>query len=180
MHHDAPFAQLDCLRVLGQDLRTSSQRVLEGLKWGLEQGYPLIHCSFGTTALQHLPEYKEVVDQAYCQNAWIVAASGALGRSKELPASFPSVFGVRMGPWADADQILRNPGALPEYQAAGQDIRCPWLGQTYRNLTGSSVAAPRLTALLARVRRDAPSMGLWEAKQKLIEQLPLSGPMPRD
>jgi hypothetical protein len=158
-----PDLELTSLRILGQDLRAGTDQVRFALGWALDQGFDLINCSFGSSSRQDLPEFKTLVDQAYCRNTWIVAASSNLDPAlEEYPGAFPSVFTVTSANLERVESLLRRPGELTEFAAHGADVRVAWKGGGHRILTGSSFAAPRLTALLAGLRAEQP---LWNACQ---------------
>jgi hypothetical protein len=166
-----PGLRLTSLRILGQDLRAGTERVRFALAWALDQGFDLVNCSFGSAARQDLPEFKRLVDRAFCRNTWIVAASSNLDPDlEEYPGAFPSVFTVTAADLDDAGALVRRPGELTEFAAHGANIRVAWKGGGHRLLTGSSFAAPRLTALLAGLRTAQPSWNACEAKAWLYRR----------
>lgn len=170
---EVPEASLHSLRVLGKDLRAHSERILQALQWGVAQGYPIINCSFGTPSEAWMRAYKEAVEQAYLRNAWIVAASSNVDiRMKEYPAHLVGVFAVGCGAHPGGESIFRRHGDLVEYQAHGVDLDLGWKGGGTRRCTGSSFAAPKVAALLARLREAAPELGFHEAKAILGQLLP--------
>jgi hypothetical protein len=167
----APGLALTSLRILGQDLRAGTDRVRFALGWALDQGFDLVNCSFGSTARQDLAEFKRLVDRAYCRNTWIVAASSNLDPGlEEYPGAFPSVFTVTSAVMDPLDTLVRRPGELTEFAAHGADVRVAWKGGGHRILTGSSFAAPRLTALLAGLRIEHPHWNACQAKAWLYER----------
>ncbi|MGA2080365.1 MAG: S8 family serine peptidase [Holophaga sp.] len=161
----APAVRLTSLRILGQDLRAGTERVRFALDWGLEQGFHIVNCSFGSAARQDLGEFKRLVDRAFCANTWIVAASSNLDPGlEEYPGAFPTVFTVTSADLDDPEALVRRPGELTEFAAHGANVRVAWKDGEHRILTGSSFAAPRLTALLARLRAERPGWNACEAK----------------
>ena len=161
----APGLQLTSLRILGQDLRAGTDQVRFALAWALDQGFDLVNCSFGSSARQDLPAFKALVDKAYCLNTWIVAASSNLDPDlEEYPGAFPSVFTVTSANLEGVERLLRRPGELTEFAAHGANVRVAWKGGGHRLLTGSSFAAPRLTALLAGLRAEQPDWNACQAK----------------
>ena len=159
----APGVQLTSLRILGQDLRAGTDQVRFALAWALDQGFDMVNCSFGSSARQDLPAFKALVDKAYCLNTWIVAASSNLDPAlEEYPGAFPSVFTVTSANLEEIERLVRRPGELTEFAAHGANVRVAWKGGGHRLLTGSSFAAPRLTALLSGLRAEQP---LWNACQ---------------
>jgi subtilisin family serine protease len=169
LHEWAPKATIHSLRVFGNDLRTCSRMVLAGMQWAVAEGYPLLNCSFGSPDPTYLPYYKHAVDQAYCKNALLVAASNNVNfRKVEYPGSFPSVISTDFGPLEGMD-LQRRPGQLVEFVTRGSQIRVAWKGGQYRTVTGSSFGAPHLTALVARLRQLRPEWTVHHIKVALYE-----------
>lgn len=165
----APGAEIDSLRVLGGNLRTSSQVVLAGLHWAIEEGYDVVNCSFGSSNNQFLPDYKRVLDKAFCKNVLIVSACNNYDyRKLEYPGSFPSTISSDFGD-LEGLALLRRVGALVEFVARGQDIRVAWKDGSYRTSTGSSFAAPHLAAIVARIRQLHPDWNVCQMKAALYQ-----------
>ena len=166
-----PRLQLTSLRILGPDLRAGTDQVRFALAWAMDQGFELVNCSFGSASRQDLPEFKWLVDRAFCRNTWIIAASSNLDPGlEEYPGAFPSVFTVTSANLEDVAVLVRRPGQLTEFAAHGANIPVAWKGGGHRILTGSSFAAPRLTALLAGLRAEHPHWNACEAKVWLYGQ----------
>jgi subtilisin family serine protease len=157
----APGATIDSVKVIGRPVG-SSHFVVAGLHWGIDQGYEVINCSFTSQEAQHLARYKAAVDRAFCRNVLIVSACNNKEYWRvEFPGSFPSVISTS---YADLPglRIQRRAGELVEFVARGQDVRVAWKGGGYRVISGSSFAAPHVTALVARMRQMRPG---WNACQ---------------
>ena len=168
----APGATIESLRVLGGDLRSSSQRVLAGLTWAMEKGYSIINCSFGTANSQFIEGYKKVVDRAFTQNVLLVSACNNFDHKQmELPGWFPTVISTDFGK-LDGLTIRRRLGAMVEFVARGENIKLPWKGGEYRETTGSSFAAPHVAALAARLRELRPDWNACQVKAALYEIAP--------
>jgi len=164
----APDAVIDSLRVIGRPGGWSTN-VLAGLHWAIDQGYDVINCSFTTADTEFLPDYKTAVDRAFCRNALIVSACNnkAFWRV-EYPGSFPSVISSDYGLF-DHLTLRRRPGELVEFVAPGQDLRVAWKDGTWRVMTGSSFAAPHLSAIAARIRQRRPDWNACQVKSALYE-----------
>jgi len=161
-------AVIDSLRVIGRP-GGWSHYVLAGLHWAIDQGYDVINCSFTTADTEFLPDYKTAVDRAFCRNALIVSACNnkAFWRV-EYPGSFPTVISSDYGLF-DHLTFRRRPGELVEFVAPGQDLRVAWKGGTWRVMTGSSFAAPHLSAIAARIRQCRPGWNACQVKSALYE-----------
>src|SRR5215217_5432742 len=166
IHRFAPAAVIDSVKVIGRPLG-SSRFVAAALHWGIDQGYDVINCSFTSQETQHLPRYKAAVDRAFCHNVQIVSACNNKEYWRvEFPGSFPSVISTDYAPLAGLS-LRRRPGQLVEFVAAGQDVRVAWKGGGHRVISGSSFAAPHMTALVARLRQLKPEWNACQMKSAL-------------
>jgi subtilisin family serine protease len=167
IHKFAPDARIDSLRVLGGDLRATSQHFLTGLEWGIKQGYDVINCSLGSTNEQFVAGYKRLVDQAFCRNSLLIGAcNNSDFQTLDYPSSFPTVISTDFGK-LDGLAFRRRAGELVEFIARGEQIRVAWKNGGWRTTTGSSFAAPHLCAVVVRIRQHRPSWNVCEIKAAL-------------
>lgn len=163
----APGASVESIRVLGGDLRGSSERVLAALHWAIDQRFDVVNCSFGTSDAAYLDGYKRVVDRAFCENVLLVSACNNVdARRLELPGWFPTVITANHGALAGL-AFERRAGEMVEFVARGRELRLPWRRGAYQVVTGSSFAAPHLAALAARIRQLRPAWNACEMKAAL-------------
>jgi subtilisin family serine protease len=176
LHELAPEAQIGSFRVLGENLRSRSLLIREGVRLALEKGYHILNCSFGCSRDDQVLLYKQWIDHAYLCGRHIVAASNNQDFSKcEWPGHFPSVITVSFTLANEPLSLWWRPGTLVEFSARGQDLEVPWLGGTRKKVTGSSFAAPHVSALLARMLSSCPRLRPLHAKallQKLAQPWP--------
>lgn len=164
----APASQIDSVKVLGRTVG-SSHFVVAALHWGIDQGYDVINCSFTTQEVQQLGRYKAAVDRAFCRNVQIVSACNNQEYWRvEYPGSFPTVISTS---YADLPglTVRRRPGELVEFVARGDNVRVAWKGGQHRIISGSSFAAPHLSALVARIRQVRPDWNACQMKSALYE-----------
>lgn len=171
----APGAQIDSVQVLGRNKRGQTSVVLCALEWALEldggrQRYDIVNCSFGTREERYILGYKRLVDRAFTCNVHLVAASNNLDfRTREYPGSFPSVISTDFAPDLAPLEVVRRRGHLVEFAARGSSVRVPWRNAEYRQVTGSSFAAPQLAALVARIRELRPEWNACQVKAALYD-----------
>jgi len=168
LHRFAPAATIDSVKVIGRPVG-SSHFVVAALHWGIDQGYDVINCSFTSQEAAHLPRYKAAVDRAFCRNVLIVSACNNQEYWRvEYPGSFPSVVSTS---FADLPglTVRRRAGELVEFVARGQNVRVAWKGGGHRVISGSSFAAPHLSALVARIRQVQPGWNACQVKALLYE-----------
>src|SRR5258706_12207037 len=105
------------------------------MQWGIEQGFDIINCSFGTGTRSFLESYKRVVDKAFCKNSWLVAACNNQDfRTEEYPAFFPTVLATDFGA-LDPLSLKRRKGFLVEFIARGSTLRVAWKNASYRTIS---------------------------------------------
>jgi subtilisin family serine protease len=161
----APEAQIGSFRVLGENLRSRSVIIREGVREALDRGYQILNCSFGCAREDQVLLYKEWVDEAYVRGCHIVAACNNTDFTKrEWPGHFPSVVTVNFANCALPDELFWEPGHLVEFAARGQDIEVAWAGGGVKKVTGSSFAAPHVAGLLARLISRDPDISPLHAK----------------
>jgi hypothetical protein len=56
-----------------------------------------------------------------------------------------------------------------EFVARGENVRVAWKSGQYRVISGSSFAAPHLSALVARIRQVRPDWNACQMKSALYE-----------
>ena len=164
----APEAEIGSFRVLGEHLRARTLIIREGARQALERGYHILNCSFGCGREDQVLLYKDWIDEAYNLGRHIVASCNNEDFLKrEWPGHFPSVTTVSFAECHDAQAFFCRLGQLVEFAARGQDIEVAWLGGERKKVTGSSFAAPHISALLARLLSGCPSLTPLQAKSLL-------------
>lgn len=164
----APEAQIGSFRVLGEHLRARTLIIREGARQALERGYQILNCSFGCGREDQVLLYKDWIDEAYNLGRHIIASCNNEDFLKrEWPGHFPSVTTVSFAECASAEAFFCRLGQLVEFAARGQDLEVAWLGGGRKKVTGSSFAAPHISALLARLLSGCPSLTPLQAKSLL-------------
>lgn len=108
----APDAEIGSFRVLGEQLRSRTLIIREGVRLALERGYHILNCSFGCAREDHVLLYKDWIDEAYLRGCHIVAACNNQDFMKrEWPGHFPSVITVN---FADPASSLPRRSAFDE------------------------------------------------------------------
>ena len=172
----APEAEIGSFRVLGEQLRSRSQIIREGVRQALDRGYHILNCSFGCGREDQVLLYKDWVDEAYVLGRHIVASCNNLDFLRpEWPGHFPTVITVNLTGSPNPECFYCRRGTLVEFYARGQDVEVAWLGGAQKKVTGSSFAAPHLAGLLARLISGCPGLSPLEAKALLKH---LAAPFP--
>lgn len=110
-------------------------------------------------------KYKDWVDEAYLKGVHVVAACNNDDFTvPEWPGFFTSVITVNMAITTELEAFYYRPGSLVEFAATGVDVNVAWKGGGRRTVCGSSYAAPRAAALLARLLAIHPQLPPAQAK----------------
>ncbi|MBK1853644.1 S8 family serine peptidase [Verrucomicrobiaceae bacterium 5K15] len=168
IHRHAPDAEIGSFRVLGHFKESRAAVIREGVKSAARKGYDIIQCSFGAPArAQDAAIYKAWLDALYLRSVHVVAAGSNSGfHTAEWPAHFPTVIAVGADP-NDGDSIQLRRGSLVEFATRGRESSAAWLGGSSKEVIGSSFAAPRVTAMLARILSVFPGLHPLHAKSLL-------------
>ena len=130
-----------------------------GIREAIRRGYHVLNCSFGCKGLaKYILPHKQWADEAFLAGIHVVAACNNADEAEvEWPAHFSSVFSVNLAK-TETDEIFHRPGRMIGYAARGEDVEVAWLGGGTQVQTGTSFAAPRVSALLARLLSVHPSV----------------------
>jgi subtilisin len=164
----APRCRVGSIRVLGSDNSSKTEIVQRAAQEALDRGYKIINCSFGCALKAQILRYKAWVDEAYLKGVHVIAACNNQDfRTPEWPAYFPSVVAVNMVRTDEESQFYYQKGTLVEFAARGMDVKVLWSRGGEKIVSGSSFAAPRLAAMLARLLSVYPDITPIQAKAML-------------
>jgi subtilisin family serine protease len=164
----APEAEIGSIRVLGSNNSSRTAIIQFGAQEALVRGYHILNCSFGCAVEAQVLNYKSWVDEAYLHGVHVVAACNNDDFSTpEWPAFFSSVLAVNMARTNDESIFFFLRGTMVEFAARGVDVRVAWRDGAKKLVTGSSFAAPRISALLARLLSVYPDLSPLQAKSIL-------------
>ena len=177
----APAAEIGSIRVLGSGLAGKGDIVRAGVNHALREGYNVLNCSFGFSGrghggkLQFAERHKEWLDAAYLKGIHIVSACNNFDyRKTEWPGHFATSISVDKVD-CEEDEFFYRPGNLVEFAAKGYKVHVPWLENTWKTVDGSSYAAPRVAAWLARLISVYPKLTPPQVKG-LLRHLALERP----
>lgn len=145
----APDCTLLVAKALGDDGSGSSQAVADGIRWCVDQGAAVVNCSLGSS--QPDQAIYEAIVYAGTKGAFVVCAAGNTGRPNDVnwPARFDECVAVA---------ALNREAHLASFSSRGPQIDIAWPGEEitstylhggYAVLSGTSMAAPGITGLVA-------------------------------
>ena len=163
----APNAKFVSIKVLGAGGLGDGQVFLAGLEYAIKKRYKVINLSLGTTKPQFFAPLHDMLDRAYQAGCIVVAAANNLPQP-----SFPSVFSsslisVIKSEQTDPLKFGFHYGEVIELTAPGVNVKTPWPGGGYRNLTGNSFACPHIAGIVALLLENHPNMTPFQVKSAL-------------
>lgn len=141
-------------RVLSDNGTAPVSRVIEAIYWAIDNKVDIINMSFGT--VEYSEALKNAVSDAYDAGILIIAAAG---NSKEIeyPAAYNEVIAVGS---------VNSGGEISEFSATGEEVELVAPGEQvltvgnfgeYEVLSGTSLAAPHVTAIASLIKEHYPN-----------------------
>ena len=160
-----PEVDLLAVRLLDEELRTSSSALCHSIVLAAERGARVINLSLGSRAPEARRPLAEAVAVARSHGAICVAAAHPRG-AVLWPADLPTVISATTHPSCPLDALYRVEGPLPRYLACGWPRPIEGLPPT-DNLFGPSVASAHLSGRVASLLRARPGLDLEALTQTL-------------
>jgi subtilisin family serine protease len=164
------------VRFMSSRGRGSTSDAIAGMAYAIKQGAKVINCSFGaSTGSKSL--HDEVAD-AKSKGVLIVVAAGNdgadLAKDPSYPASYTDTNIISVAA-TTADDTLAS---FSNYDAKGVDLAAPgdsifstYPTSRYKVLSGTSMAAPFVSAAAAMLRAKDPHMSATQIRQRLLSSV---------
>lgn len=166
----APGAQLLNVKVLASNGSGLDSWVAQGVVWAVDHGATVVNLSLGAAcppadaAGCATAAMLSAVNYAEAHNVVVVAAAGNNGRTSDAKygyASWPAAFGppITVAATDSARNLadFSSRGVYVDVAAPGVSILSTYKGSTYAWLSGTSMATPYVTALVADLRAAHPA-----------------------
>lgn len=164
-----PQIDLYAVKVLNRRGSGYLSDVIEGLDWAINNGMQVVNMSLGTSA--DILSFREAVQKVNAAGIVQVAAAGNNGGSVIYPAAYSEVIAVSATDSSDNIASWSSRGPEIDLAAPGVSIYSTYKGQTYKTLSGTSMAAPHVAGSAALVLNtlvgsyDANSNGKWDPSE---------------
>ena len=179
--------QIDLYAVKALDRRGSGylSDIIEGIDWAIVNEIQVINMSLGTTS--NIQSFHDAITKANAAGIVQVAAAGNDGLVVNYPAAYPEVISVSATDKSDTITSWSSRGPEVDLAAPGLSIYSTYKGQTYKTLSGTSMAAPHVAGtaalVLAQIAKcDTDSSGscspaeVQNRLQATAEDLGIAGP----
>jgi hypothetical protein len=161
----APEAEIHAIKIFEHELRARPQALVAAIRWAVERRVPVVNLSLGTVAGEHIEPLRAACREAVAAGTVLVAAAPQ-GGPPSYPAEFEEVIAVGEDR-ALGDDDLRfagEPGL--DFLASGYARPRPGLPPEL-NLKGSSFAAARVAAIVARLLEAEPGLAPAAVRERL-------------
>jgi thermitase len=165
-------SSLMAVKFMDSNGRGSTSDAVDGIDYAIREGARIINCSFGSS--KKSSALNDEVNYAKSKNTLLVVAAGNDGDNIDSDPIYPASF--------TQGNILTvaattSSGALASYSnygkkavdvgAPGDKIFSTYLGSTYKVLSGTSMAAPLVSATAAMLRKKDSDLTYTEIKDAI-------------
>ncbi len=161
----APCVRLYAVKVLSASGSGTSSAIAAGLEWAADNGMHIASLSLGSSSPSSV--IQQAGQYAASRGVLLVAASGNDNGPVGYPAAFSEFMAVGATDSSDRRASFSNYGSQLEIAAPGVSIRSTYPGNTYRSLSGTSMATPHVSAVAALVKSANPSLTAGQIRQIL-------------
>ncbi|PYT01532.1 MAG: hypothetical protein DMF63_01410 [Acidobacteria bacterium] len=166
------------LKFLGRGGFGSTANAIKAINYAIDRkqhgvNLRVINASWGST--QYSRALEDAIRAAGEQGILFVAAAGNNGsdndRSAHYPSNFdlPNVISVAALDRTDSMASFSNYGVKTVHIAApGREIVSTWLGDAFREASGTSMAAPHVAGVAALILASEPNMPVGKLRERLL------------
>ncbi len=149
------YARIMPLKALGPEGEGNLESVVNSVYHAANNGADVINMSLTSSAFSQ--ELQDAVEYAHANGCVVVAAAGNEGTSRmNYPAGLTYVIGVGSTDRWGRRSSFSNANSSVDLAAPGEDILAPYLGSDYRKQSGTSEAAPQVSAAALLVMAQYP------------------------
>ncbi|KZL92441.1 S8 family peptidase [Clostridium magnum] len=168
------------VKVLDSSGSGDSDIIAKGIKWAADKGADVINLSLGMKGT--IPEIDYAIQYATDKGTLVVVAAGNdnVDCSNYSPASNSNVYTVSALSKNDRKASYSNYGTKVEVSAPGDNILSTVPNGKYAYMSGTSMAAPIVSAVAAMIKAENPNLTPSEIKQILDQSAKDLGTTGRD
>ncbi len=152
---------------LGGSSRMQDDDSAAAIVYAVDNGASIINMSWGSS--QHSFVIEEAIEYAHNRGVLLIGAAGNDGEATSIfPAGYRKVISVASTTQHRQRYYKSNHGASIDIAAPGNAILSTQIGNKYRILTGTSMAAPHITGIAALMKAKRPALTHEEIRHILI------------
>lgn len=127
----------------------------DGIVYAVDNGAKIINCSWGSYS--YSKALQEIIDYAVANGVLLVGAAGNEGaRDAIYPGNYKGALSVGYSNSQDQKDPFANYGEKVDLFAPGSGIYGAWQNDTYRSISGSSMASPLVAGIAGLVFSHFP------------------------
>lgn len=169
------------LKFLGKGGFGSTKNAIEAINYAIDRkqkgvNVRVINASWGST--QYSKALEDAIRAAGEQGILFVAAAGNSGTDNDKRSHYPSnynlpnVISVAALDRTDSLASFSNFGIKTVHVAApGRDILSTWLGDDYREASGTSMAAPQVSGVAALILSAEPKLSVEKLRERILKSV---------
>lgn len=175
----APHAELYAIKALGENGEGDTRSIVKGVEWAIQNDMDILNLSITTKTDD--PALRMVLNKAYESGMLIVASAGNEGKTLSgdsvlYPAKYDSVIAVSALSSSTQKLTESSQGPAVEVTAPGYNIPSTYPRNLdvfdgnqngYTSLSGTSMAAPHVTGILALYQERFPDASNQKLRQLL-------------
>lgn len=173
----APSAKVMPLRALEDDGTGFESDAAEAVVWAVDNGATVVNLSLG--ADKPLEVLAEAIDYAVANGVPVVAAAGneqEEGNPRIWPASLDAVIAVSAVDAQLAPSKFSSSGTWVDVAAPGTRVLSTYTGNRYVYMSGTSMAAPHVSATVALLQSRYPDLTPGQVRELLVATADDLGP----
>lgn len=147
--------------------------LIKGIEWAIDEDVDIINFSIGGD--RYSSQLRRAIEVAADHDIVLVGAAGNKGieanatSTVEYPAKFTEVIAVAATDSNDLRAPFSGYGPEVDVAAPGVNIKSTHMGTSYAQKSGTSMAAPFVTGMVAIMKEASPSKSAIEIKEQLLE-----------
>jgi subtilisin len=164
----APGVQIYALKVfevLNGDCLAWTSSQISAITWAVSQDIRVLNVSIGGGTM--LTSYSNAITNAAAQGTFLVGAAGNTGGSMLYPGAYTDAIGIAATTSSNVRASYSSHGSAMDFAAPGSGISSTMPGGGYGSKSGTSMAAPHATGVVALLLAQNPSLTLEQLKDKL-------------
>lgn len=166
----APKSQLYIGKVLGDNGSGSLQAIVNGIDWAISEKVDVISMSLGCSA-DPGTAFHDAFKRARAAGIVIVAASGNENTTCGWPAAYEECIAVAAVDQTFGRAGFSNFGQEVDVAAPGVDILSTYMNGQYAKLSGTSMATPMVSGVVALIQAFTRKMGLAATPDKVVQMI---------
>ncbi len=165
------YCKLMAVKTSQNNIRTDNGNALiaygyQGIIYAAENGAKIINCSWGGFGFSIANQ--EAINYVVSLGTLVVAAAGNDNKEDAFyPAGYKGVLSVASVNSSDIRSSFSNYGINVDVSSPGEQIYSTWFNNTYRALTGTSMASPLTAGLAGLVATEFPNFSPLQIAEQI-------------